>query len=168
MPPPPQVLVNQRSLCTCHVFLPMIKWAGLPLLLLCSRWRWSAPPSAVLSVKPATPISIRATSLRLHWLSSTTEQLLWRCIQAICLESVSSLTLGPSDIVGSSDFARSAKIGSIEPEHVIHMHMVLNWTVLLFSCSIIHQALWSDLSSENKRLVSLRHVWILRQRADHL
>ena len=38
----------------------------------------------------------------------------------MCLESVSSLTLGPSDIVGSSDFARSAKIGSIEAEHVIH------------------------------------------------
>ena len=128
MPPPPQVLVNQRSLCTCHVFLPMIKWAGLPLLLLCSRWSWSAPPSAVLSVKPATPISIRATSLLLHWLSSTTEQLqqLWRCcgIQAICLESVSSLTVGPSDIVRSSDIAsfdtKCEDRHRVKVEHVIH------------------------------------------------
>ena len=128
MPPPPQVIVNQRSLCTCHVFLPMIKWAGLPLLLLCSRWRWSAPPSAVLSVKPATPISIRATSLLLHWLSSTTEQLqqLWRCcgIQAIRLESVSSLTVGPSDIVRSSDIAsfdtKCEDRHRVKVEHVIH------------------------------------------------
>ena len=48
----------------------------------------------------------------------------------MCLESVSSLTLGPSDIVGSSDFARSATIGSMKVDHGIHM--LLNWTVILF------------------------------------
>ena len=118
-------------------FLVVIKWAGLLLLLLlCSRWRRSAPPSPVLSVKLATPISIRATSFLLHrFSSSTTEQQLQQCIQTICLESVSSLTLGPSDIVGSSDIA-SCDTKCEDRRHkggACHTHMLFNstWTLHL-------------------------------------
>ena len=56
-------------------------------------------------------------------------------IAAMCLESVSPLTLGRSDIVKSTDIdckilTRSAKIGAIKVEHVI-IYILLNFAYTL-------------------------------------
>ena len=96
-------------------------------------------PASVLDGQPLPPLSCQS-----NWLLQQSNRcnkffcrvkrhtlLVATTIAAMCLESVSPLTLGRSDIVGSTDtdckiLTRSAKIGAIKVEHVI-IYILLNF-----------------------------------------
>ena len=95
-------------------------------------------PASVLDGQPLPPLSCQS-----NWLLQSNRCNKFFCrvkrhtllaattIAAMCLESVSPLTLGRSDNVGSTDIdckilTRSAKIGAIKVEHVI-IYILLNF-----------------------------------------